>query len=84
MYDGYGTAISTRQMIAENFPRLSEQEFLELAKRELGITRYIIVDNPEVYGIQHIDCYAKYLDSSTILVKQVKKKRKKTIALHIN
>jgi hypothetical protein len=29
------------------------------------------VNNPEIYGIQHIDCYAKFLDEEKILVKEL-------------
>jgi agmatine/peptidylarginine deiminase len=71
MVDGFGTAISTQQMIDENIPLVNQDDFFKIMKDSAGITNYITVDNPEVYGIQHIDCYAKYLDESTILVKQV-------------
>jgi agmatine deiminase len=71
MADGRRTAISTQQMLDENFPGISASDFLQIAEDSLGITNYIIVDNPEVNGIQHIDCYAKFLDERTILVKEV-------------
>jgi len=71
MVDGHNTAISTLQMLDENFPIANEEYFREIAEDSLGISNYIIVDNPEMYGIQHIDCYAKYLNEETILVKQV-------------
>ncbi|MFU8842171.1 MAG: agmatine deiminase family protein [Bacteroidales bacterium] len=71
MVDGRRTAISTQQMLDENFPGISASDFLQIAEDSLGITNYIIVDNPEVNGIQHIDCYAKFLDERTILVKEV-------------
>jgi len=71
MVDGYSTAISTQQMLDENLPVGNEDFFRQLMQDSLGITNYIIVDNPEVYGIQHIDCYAKLLDEETILVKEV-------------
>jgi agmatine/peptidylarginine deiminase len=71
MVDGYNTAISTQQMLDENFPIANEEVFRQVAGDSLGISNYIIVENPEVYGIQHIDCYAKFLDEETILVKQV-------------
>ena len=71
MVDGHNTSISTQQMLGENLPIANEEYFMELAEDSLGITNYIIVDNPEVYGIQHIDCYAKYLNEETILIKQV-------------
>jgi agmatine deiminase len=71
MVDGRQTAIVTRQMLDENFPQFTEEQFRQIAADSLGITNFIIVDNPEVNGIQHIDCYAKFLDEETILVKKV-------------
>jgi len=71
MVDGRQTAVATQQMLDENFPGITEAEFRQYAADSLGITNFIIVSNPEVHGIQHIDCYAKFLDEETILVKQV-------------
>jgi agmatine deiminase len=71
MVDGHRTAIATQQMMDENYPGIDEATFRQIAADSLGITNFIIVDNPEVHGIQHIDCYAKFLDEETILVKQV-------------
>lgn len=71
MVDGRQTAVSTQQMLAENFPGITEAQFRKYAADSLGITNFIIVSNPEVHGIQHIDCYAKFLDEETILVKKV-------------
>jgi hypothetical protein len=70
MVDGHGTAVSTKQMVDENY-WLNEQQFASIASDSLGLSNYIIVENPEVHGIQHIDCYAKFLNEETILVKQV-------------
>lgn len=71
MVDGYKTAVATQQMLDENFPGFNEEQFRQMAADSLGISNFIIVDNPEVHGIQHIDCYAKFLDEETILVKRV-------------
>jgi agmatine deiminase len=71
MVDGRQTAVATQQMLDENFPGITEEQFMQYAADSLGITNFIIVSNPEVHGIQHIDCYAKFLDEETILVKQV-------------
>jgi agmatine/peptidylarginine deiminase len=71
MVDGMGTAISTQQMLDENIPLANANEFYEILHDSTGISNYIVVENPEVHGIQHIDCYAKFLDESRILVKQV-------------
>ncbi|MBE0661780.1 MAG: agmatine deiminase family protein [Bacteroidales bacterium] len=71
MVDGFKTAVATQQMLDENFPGFNEEQFRQMAADSLGISNFIIVDNPEVHGIQHIDCYAKFLDEETILVKKV-------------
>ncbi len=71
MTDGHGRAFSTEQMLAENAPHMSAGTFFDRAEDYLGITDYQILPNPEVYGIQHIDCYAKLLDEETVLVKEV-------------
>jgi len=70
MYDGKGIAFSTRQMLDEN-SALDNDTFLELASAHLGLFRYYITPNTENYGIQHIDCSAKFLDEETILVKRI-------------
>jgi len=71
MTDGRGRAFSTEQMLDENAPWMSSATFFARAEDYLGITDYQILPNPEVYGIQHIDCYAKLLDEETVLVKEV-------------
>jgi hypothetical protein len=58
-------------MLAENAPHMSAAEFLSRTAGYLGITDYQFLADPEVYGIQHIDCYAKLLDEETVLVKEV-------------
>ncbi|MBD3222114.1 hypothetical protein GF314_12830, partial [bacterium] len=71
MTDGLGIAWSTRQMLAENAPYLDEDAFRAQAAAVMGIGDYRLVIDPEVHGIQHIDCYAKLLDEETVLVKEV-------------
>jgi agmatine/peptidylarginine deiminase len=71
MTDGHGRAFSTEQMLAENAPHMSGAEFRSRATAYLGITDYRFLADPEVHGIQHIDCYAKLLDEETVLVKDV-------------
>jgi len=71
MTDGQGTAISTRQMLAENSPFCDEYCFRNTCRDSLGLNRYFILENPEDYGLQHIDCHAKFLNEETILVKQL-------------
>lgn len=71
MTDGLGTAWSTRQMVAENAPAMSEAVFRQRVQDVMGIDDYRFILDPEVFGIQHIDCYAKLLDEETVMVKQV-------------
>jgi hypothetical protein len=58
-------------MLAENAPYLDEATFRQRVADVLGLTDFRFTLDPEVYGIQHIDCYAKLLDEETVLVKQV-------------
>jgi len=55
MTDGHGYAVSSQQMLDENYPQCGEDCFMDNAGDYLGIHRYFIVDNPEMFGIQHID-----------------------------
>ena len=71
MSDGYTTAFSTQQMLDENLPLHSYQEFIDLSAEFLGIENYQFTINPEFHGIQHIDCWAKLLNEETVLVKKL-------------
>lgn len=71
MTDGQGRAFSTQQMLDESASFCNEVCFRNNSAELLGITQYFITNNPEVYGIQHIDCYAKLLDEERILVKDL-------------
>jgi agmatine deiminase len=71
MVDGHGLAYSTRRMYNENAPLMSELEFRNHARDYLGIEAYHFLADPEIHGIQHIDCYAKLLDEETVMIKQV-------------
>ncbi len=71
MTDGHHSAFSSEQMLNENSSICNEQEFKNYTRNYLGITEYNFISDPQINGIQHIDCYAKLLDEETILVKQV-------------
>ncbi|MCF7794356.1 MAG: agmatine deiminase family protein [Candidatus Cloacimonetes bacterium] len=71
MYDGYNSAFSSQQMLDENLPILSNNEFFDLMQQYAGIETYNIISNFENLGIQHIDCIAKLLDEETVLIKEV-------------
>jgi hypothetical protein len=64
-----GTSISTRLVYAEN-PDKTEAEVDSIMLAYLG-NDYTVLDYIESGGIHHIDCWAKFLDPTTILVKEV-------------
>ncbi|MBN1424624.1 agmatine deiminase family protein [Candidatus Fermentibacteria bacterium] len=71
MVDGHGTAFSTQQMLDENAIWWTEVQFRALASNYLGVFTYHFVSNPDINGLQHVDCWAKLLDEETILVKEL-------------
>ncbi len=71
MTDGYGSAFSTRQMIDENYPIATPDQFFSIVESYTGVDNYQIISNFESYGIQHIDCVAKLLDEETVLIKRL-------------
>ncbi len=76
MSDGLGTAFSSKLILNENATNggynqnLTEAQIDTLAKKYLGINRYIMFDNLPYDGIHHIDMHTKLLDEETILVGQ--------------
>ena len=76
MSDGLGTAFSSKLILNENASgggynqNLTEAQIDTLAKKYLGIQRYIMFDNLPYDGIHHIDMHMKLLDEETILVGQ--------------
>jgi agmatine/peptidylarginine deiminase len=69
MTDGRGTAFSTCAMLNENRTLgVTEDQFFSTVGQQLGISRYVIIPNFEIFGIQHIDCFLKLLDEERILV----------------
>jgi agmatine/peptidylarginine deiminase len=69
MTDGYGMGFATMLMVNEN--NLSVPTFLSIVADYLDLTDFHVLDNPNIEGIQHIDCNAKLLDAETVMVKQV-------------
>ena len=69
MTDGYGMGFSTQLMVNEN--NMSNDDFQSIININLSIDDYVILDNPNVESIQHIDCLAKLVNSETIIIKQV-------------
>lgn len=76
MSDGLGTAFSSKLILDENATgggynqNLTEADIDTLAKKFLGINRYIKFNNLPYDGIHHIDMHMKLLDEETILVGQ--------------
>ncbi len=70
MCDGHDNAISTDLVWDEN-PSLTHDQIAAIMQSYLGINTYHVVPDIEPSGIHHIDCWAKFLDERTLLVKQV-------------
>ncbi len=69
MSDGLEVSMSTRLVYNEN-PDKTEAEVDSIMKVYLG-NDYTVLDYIESGGIHHIDCWAKLLDPTTILIKDV-------------
>lgn len=69
MSDGLGTSMSTQLVYDEN-PDKTEKEVNSIMKEYLG-NNYTVLDYIESGGIHHIDCWAKFLNPTTILIKDV-------------
>lgn len=69
MSDGLGRSMSTWLVYDEN-PSLSHSEVDSLMMAYLG-NSYMVLNYIESGGIHHIDCWAKFLSPTTILIKDV-------------
>lgn len=69
MSDGLGTSMSTRLVYDENTDKTPKE--IESTMRDYLGNDYTVLDYIESGGIHHIDCWAKFLDPTTILVKDV-------------
>lgn len=70
MCDGMGIASSTTIVYTEN-PTQTPAEVDQKMKDFLGIENYYVRPDPNGTYIDHIDCWAKFLDVDKILVRQV-------------
>jgi agmatine deiminase len=69
LVDGHGTVFSTCTMLNENRALgVSDDQFFTAVRQQMGISRYVMIPNFELFGIQHIDCFLKLLDEERILV----------------
>ncbi len=69
MSDGIGMSMSTNLVYTEN-PDKSPQEIHNIMYQYLG-NYYTLLEDIQQSGIHHIDCWAKFLSPSTILIKDV-------------
>jgi agmatine/peptidylarginine deiminase len=70
MTDGLGFAASCDLTYTEN-PSLTQQQIATMVDDFLGITDYQLVNDPLDDYIEHIDCWAKFLDVDKILMARV-------------
>jgi len=68
--DGHGTAFCTQALLDEARAHCSEAELRAMLAARMGIDRLVVLENTEVTGIQHIDCWLKVLDAERLLVKR--------------
>ncbi|MGM0625425.1 MAG: agmatine deiminase family protein [Bacteroidota bacterium] len=75
MCDGMGKAASTTLVYDENasgtYYSISSTEVDSRMQDYLGIDDYLVVDDPMDDYIEHIDCWAKFLDVDKVLVGEV-------------
>jgi hypothetical protein len=69
MVDGNGTGFSSKLILNEN-PTHTEAQIDTIAKKYMGLKRYIKMETLPYDGIHHIDMHMKLLDEETILVGQ--------------
>ncbi len=70
MCDGMGGAASTNLVYTEN-PSLTPTQIHQMMMDYLGIVNYHVRPDPNGTYIDHIDCWAKFLDVDKILIRQV-------------
>ncbi len=69
MVDGHGTGFSSKLILNEN-PGKTEAQIDTIAKKYMGLSRYIKMNTLPYDGIHHIDMHMKLLDEETLLVGQ--------------
>jgi agmatine/peptidylarginine deiminase len=70
-FDGHGTALATEIMLDENRRGgVSREQFLAIAREELGIQQFHLLPNFQRLGVQHLDCLLKLLDEERVLIKR--------------
>lgn len=70
MTDGLGSSSSTQLVYVEN-PTQTAQQIADKFSAYLGVTNYMVVEDPNNTYIDHIDCWGKYLAPDKILIRRV-------------
>jgi len=70
MTDGMGVAASSTLIFDEN-PSQTQYQIRNKFEEYLGVFDYDVVEDPNNTYIDHIDCWAKYLDVDKILIRSV-------------
>lgn len=69
MTDGYGIAAASHIAYTENG---NNQTLVNTAMEQyMGITNYMVIQDPNETYIDHVDCWGKFLDVDKILIRQV-------------
>lgn len=69
MTDGYGIAASTQIAYTENS---NNQTLVNTTMLQyMGITNYMVIQDPNNTYIDHIDCWGKFLDVDKVLIREV-------------
>ncbi|MBI5404349.1 MAG: agmatine deiminase family protein [Ignavibacteriae bacterium] len=69
MVDGHGTGFASKLILQENSGK-TEAQIDTIAKKYLGLNRFIKMETLPYDGIHHIDMHMKLLDEETLLVGQ--------------
>ena len=70
MTDGYGTSASTSLVLTEN-SSLSLSDIEQEVNDYLGVTNYMLFQDPMDDYIEHIDCWGKFLAVDKVLIGEV-------------
>ena len=70
MTDGMGVSASSTLVFEEN-PSQSQDQIRDKIEEYLGVPNFHVIDDPNNTYIDHIDCWAKFLDVDKILIRSV-------------
>ncbi len=70
MTDGMGISASSSLVFEEN-PSQTQYQIRNKIENYLGVPEYHVIDDPNNTYIDHIDCWAKYLDVDKIIIRSV-------------